>query len=92
MTVGYDPVKGCFVGSWIGTMMTLMWRYEGRLSEDGNSLHLQAKGPDFSGKGTKLYRDTIEFVSNDHRRMRSAMQGEDGQWNEFMVADCQRVK
>lgn len=93
MTVGYDPARGCYVGSWIGSMMTLLWRYEGQLSEDGNSLHLQAEGPDFSGgEGTKLYRDTIEFVSDDHRRLRSAMQGDDGQWNEFMVADYHRVK
>ncbi|MEZ5337772.1 MAG: DUF1579 domain-containing protein [bacterium] len=93
MIVGYDQASGHYVGSWIGSMMNLMWVYRGHMSEDGNSLHLEAEGPDFSGgPGTKLYRDTIEYVSDDHRRLRSAMQGDDGSWNEFMVAEYHRVK
>ena len=92
MTVGYDTARERFVGSWIGSMMNLMWRYEGQLSEDGNSLHLEAEGPDFSGgPEPKTYRDTIEFVSDGHRRLRSAMKGDDGNWNEFMVVDYRRV-
>jgi hypothetical protein len=93
MTVGYDPQRSCFVGNWIGSMMTLMWVYEGQLSEDGNTLHLQAEGPDMSGgTGKKQYRDSIEYVNDNHRRLRSAMQGDDGSWNEFMVVDYHRVK
>ncbi|MCB1219521.1 MAG: DUF1579 domain-containing protein [Planctomycetales bacterium] len=93
MTVGYDPARGKFVGSWIGTMMLLHWVYEGQLSEDGNSLHLVAEGPDFSGgNSTRMYRDTIEYVSDDFRRLRSAMQAEDGSWQEFNVAEYHRVK
>ena len=93
MTVGYDQEQACFVGSWVGSMMSLFWIYRGRLSEDGNSLHLEAEGPDFNGgPGKKQYRDTIEYVNDKHRRLRSAMQDEEGQWHEFMVADYHRVK
>jgi hypothetical protein len=45
-----------------------------------------------TGEGTATYRDITEFKSDDHRIFRSAMQGEDGQWKEFMKADYRRVQ
>ena len=35
LTLGYDPAKGGFVGTWIDTMQTTLWVYSGRLEEDG---------------------------------------------------------
>ncbi|MDX9912567.1 MAG: DUF1579 domain-containing protein, partial [Phycisphaerales bacterium] len=35
MTVGFDPRKKRFVGTWIGTPMAYMFVYEGELSADG---------------------------------------------------------
>src|SRR5687768_10904266 len=31
MTLGYDPKKNRYVGTWIGSMMTHMWIYDGSL-------------------------------------------------------------
>ena len=30
ITVGFDPQKGRFVGTWIGSMMTYLWVYDRR--------------------------------------------------------------
>src|SRR5688500_11853017 len=34
MTLGYDPAKGKFVGTFIGSMMTHLWVYSGALDAD----------------------------------------------------------
>src|SRR5688500_2687859 len=38
MTVGFDAQKGRFVGTFIGSMMTMLWVYEGGLDEAGKVL------------------------------------------------------
>src|SRR5689334_9041385 len=35
MTLGYDPEKQRFVGTFIGSMMTHLWVYEGSLDPEG---------------------------------------------------------
>ena len=51
ITVGFDPAKGNFVGTWVGSMMTNLWVYKGWLEEDGKTLTLEAEGPAFDGSG-----------------------------------------
>ena len=92
ITLGYDPGRGRFVGTWIGSMMTWMWVYDGELDDAGKVLTLESEGPDMSGGGgTARYRDVIEWVSDDHRLLRSQVLQDDGQWHEFMQADYRRV-
>lgn len=31
MTLGYDPQKQRFVGTWLGSMMTYLWLYDGEM-------------------------------------------------------------
>ena len=89
MTLGYDPAKKRFVGTFIGSMMTNMWLYEGELV--GNVLTLDSEGPSFSGDGkTAKFQDIIEVKSNDHRVLSSRMLGDDGQWHGFMTANYRR--
>ncbi len=84
MTLGYDPEKGMYVGTWIGTMMGMLWIYEGDLSEDGNVLSLHATGPDFEVEGqTAEYREQIIFRNDDHRLFTSATKQPDGTWKTF---------
>ena len=46
MTLGYDPVKKRYVGTWVGSMMTHMWLYEGELDSSRMVLTLNSEGPD----------------------------------------------
>jgi hypothetical protein len=90
MTLGYDPKAGRFVGTFIASMMTHLWIYSGSLDESGKVLALDAEGPSFTGEGTAKYRDSIEFLDDDHRVLTSHALGEDGRWHLFMTAHYRR--
>jgi hypothetical protein len=93
MTLGYDPAKGKYVGTFVGSMMTHMWLYEGGLDESGKVLTLDTVGPSFAGDGTMAkYKDVIEFKSDDHRVLTSQVLGDDGKWTRFMTANYRRKK
>lgn len=91
LTLGYDPRIGRFVGTFIASMMTHLWPYNGSLDPSGKVLTLDSEGPGFSGEGQLVrYQDIIEFESDDCRTLRSRMLGEDGQWHWFMKAVYRR--
>jgi hypothetical protein len=94
MTLGYDPAQGCFVGTWIGSMMNHLWFYRrGMLDAQQRVLTLEADGPRFDGKpGTAQYRDVIEVVDDDERLLHGNVLGDDGQWTRFMTARYRRVR
>jgi hypothetical protein len=92
MTLGFDPKAKRFVGTFIASMMTHLWTYSGSLDESGKVLALDADGPSFNGEGTAKYRDSIEFIDDDHRVLTSHALGEDGQWHQFMTARYRRKK
>ena len=93
MTLGYDPQKKRFIGTFIGSMMTHMWVYEGELDETEQVLTLNTVGPDFSNPGKMgNYKDVIDFKSDDDRVLSSHFQGEDGTWHGFMTANYRRKK
>jgi hypothetical protein len=92
MTLGYSPVTGRFVGTWIGSMGTHMWVYDGELDAAKKVLTLNCEGPSMSGDGSVApYRDVIEIVDGDHRILR-AYTNENGEWRHFMTTHYQRVK
>lgn len=91
ITLGYDPAKGRFVGTFIGSMMTNLWVYDGQL--EGNVLTLNAEGPSFTDPNkTARYQDIIEVLSADHHTLSSQVQGDDGRWLRFMTAHYRRQK
>jgi hypothetical protein len=91
MTLGYDPAKHCYVGTWIGSMMSHLWVYEGTLDADARVLTLSAEGPSMTSEGKiAKYKDVIEFKSDDHRVLTSHAQGDDGQWRQFMTMHYRR--
>jgi hypothetical protein len=91
MTLGYDPQKQRYVGTWIGSMMTYLWVYDGQLDAAQHVLTLNAAGPamDDEGKMAK-YKDVIELKSDDHRVLTSHVLGEDGKWRQFMTTHYRR--
>ena len=93
MTLGYDPQRKRFVGTFIGSMMTHLWIYDGALDAAGKVLTLDAEGPSFTGDGKMVkYQDIIEFKSDDYRTLSSQTLGDDGQWQMFMTAHYRRKK
>lgn len=91
MTVGFDPAAGRFRGGWIGSMMAYHWVYDGALSPDGRTLHLESEGPAMDGsEAMQRYRDSIELIGDDERVQRSAVQGDDGQWTDFNITRYRR--
>ncbi|GAB4382238.1 MAG: DUF1579 domain-containing protein [Elainellaceae cyanobacterium] len=91
MTLGYDPQKQRYVGTWIGSMMTYLWIYDGELDASETALTLNSDGPAMTGE-EKLgkYKDVIEFKSDDHRVLTSHMLSDDGHWQRFMTAHYRR--
>ena len=84
---------GDVVGSWIGSMMTHSWVYDGEIDAGGNVLTLYADGPSFTDPATTAkYRDMIEFKSDDHRVLTASVLGDDGKWTTFMTAHYRRKK
>ena len=92
MTLGYDPQTKRFVGTFIVSVGTHLWVYNGSLDAAEKVLTLDAEGPKFTGEGMAKYQDIIEFVSDDHRTLSSQVLGDDGQWHPFMQAHYRRKK
>jgi hypothetical protein len=91
LTLGYDPEKKKFVGTWLGSMMTFLWTYEGRL--EGNVLTLDTTGPNFDAPGMMArYQERIDLVNSDYRTFTSRQQAPDGSWKELMTMHYRRVK
>jgi len=98
MTLGYDPETERFVGTWIGSMMTHFWIYEGHLDDARRVLTLDCEGPAMTAEGamaeggaTARYQDVLEILAPDHRTLSSQVLGEDGEWNRFMTAHYRRT-
>jgi len=93
MTLGYDPQKGKFVGTWADSMNSHMWKYEGTLDPTGKILTLDTEGPNFMKTGVMTkFKDIIEIKDKDHKVLTSQMQTDDGKWTTFMTATYTRRK
>ena len=93
LTLGYDPAKEKYVGTFISSCGNELWTYEGAVSEDGKTLVLETEGPNMMSPGeTSGYRETIAFKDKDHYTFTSAIEGEDGKFVEFMTAEYERKK
>jgi len=93
MTIGFDPESGRFTGTFVASMMTGLWLYDGTLDEGGRSLRLQSEGPRFDGQpGKALYEDEIEVVGEDERRLNARVRNDDGSWTRFMTTTYRRKR
>ncbi len=94
MTLGYDPATKNYVGTFVCSMDSTLWKYTGSFDATGKKLTLETEGPsplDPSNKKTK-FRETLELKDKDHKKFTSLMQGEDGKWIEIVTMDYQRKK
>lgn len=93
MTLGYDPQQKRFVGTFVASVMTHLWIYNGALDEAGNTLILDCQGPSFTEEGKmSKYQDIIEFIDDNHRVLRSQFAGPNGQWVPFMKSTYTRTE
>ncbi len=92
VTLGYDPLGKRFTGTFIHSMMSYLWHYDGELDGTRRILTLESTGPGMNGVGaTARYRDVIEIVDESQRKFSSYTLREDGKWHEFMSARYTRV-
>jgi hypothetical protein len=92
-TLGYDPQKKRFVGTFIGSMMTNLWVYDGSLDASERVLALDTEGPGMTGDGKMAkYQDIIEIQNAGQRTLTSRVQGDDGTWTQIMKMSYRRTK
>lgn len=65
-TMGYDPDKKKFVGTWVDSMQTYVGLTEGTLSDDGKTMTSWMEGKDPSGNPMKLKMVTKYKSDNEH--------------------------
>jgi len=93
LTLGYDPEKKKFIGTWVDSMTSTMWQYTGTLDEATNTLTLESEGPSPMEPGkTCKFKEVIVIKDKDHKTFTSNIQGEDGKWKEMMTASSTRKK
>ncbi|WP_416408316.1 DUF1579 domain-containing protein [Agrobacterium rosae] len=91
ITLGFDPAKGHYVGSWIGSMMTTLWVYKGWLEPDGETLVLEAQGPKFDGSGEiATYHDVLTLHDDNSRTFSGSVLQPDGSFKQFMSSEFRR--
>ena len=90
LTLGYDPKKGKYVGTWMGSMMDYLWVYEG--TREGNVLTLRTTGPNFGKEGAMAnFREVLEWKGPAERTFTSHMEEADGTWKQIMSMTYRRA-
>jgi len=91
MTLGFDPQKKRFIGTWIDNSGSHLWKYEGSLDATGKILTLESEGPSMTAPSKMAkYRDVTEIKNKDHKILTSSIQDNDGQWTHFMTMHSRR--
>ncbi len=93
MTLGYDPKKKKYAGTWVDSMSSNMLHYEGSVDDSRKTLTLETEGPSFNDPSKiSKYKDVIEVKDKDHKVMTSSIQGDDGKWVTFMTIKFERKR
>jgi hypothetical protein len=93
LTLGYDPAAKKYVGTFLCSADSTLWKYEGTMDEAGKKLTLETVGPSPVDPTKKVkYREVLELVAPDHKVFTSYMEGDDGQWTRFVTIDYRRKK
>lgn len=75
ITVGFDPARNKFVGTWIGSMMSHLGVYRGSLDPYGKTLVLEEEGPRMDGgEGAAIYHDALILHDDNHRTFSGSIQ------------------
>lgn len=92
MTVGFDPGKKKYVGTWVDSNTSALWQYVGTVDASGKVLTLETEGFCPMEQQVCQFKDVIEFKSSDHRVLTSTKLGKDGKWTPVMTLNAHRKK
>jgi hypothetical protein len=90
LTLGYDAQKKKYIGTWIDSIMPILWKYEGTVDPAGKTLTLESEGPGQDGKLVK-FRESLELKDKDHKVFTSATE-QDGKWLVHLTITYTRKK
>ncbi|HVE40309.1 MAG TPA: DUF1579 domain-containing protein [Planctomycetota bacterium] len=90
LTLGFNPEKKKYVGTWVDSLTSRLWTYEGSVDEAGKILTLDTEGPGQDGKPAK-FRESIEVKDKDHKSYSSSVY-QDGKWVTFLTIKYTRKK
>lgn len=93
LTVGYDPQKKKYIGTWIDSMTAYLWTYEGSLDEERQALTLISEGPCPMRPGEmSKFKEVIELKNKNLKVFTSSMQEENGEWTKLVTVRYHRQK
>jgi hypothetical protein len=92
LTLGFDPDKKKYVGTWVDSMTSYLWKYEGAVDSAGKILTLETEGPCMMKPGLAKFREVTEIVDKDHKTFTSSMLGDDGKWITIVKVTSTRKK
>jgi hypothetical protein len=92
MTLGYDPDKQKYTGTWVDSMSSYLWKYQGTLDSSGRKLTLDTEGP-CPQEGGKIikFKEVIELKAPDQKVFTSSRE-KDGKWVQMMKITSRKRK
>lgn len=93
LTLGYSPEKKKYVGTFLSSCDSYMWKYEGEMDASGKKLTLRTEGPlptDLTKTGK--YKEVLELVDKDHKTFTSYLIDDAGKETKFMTMEYVRKK
>jgi len=92
VTLGYDVSFKEYRGARFMSMSSHLWKLTGSLSADGKIMTLDCVGPNMYKDGeTANYRDVLEIVDENHIKLTSFGEDENGVMQQFMTSQNTRV-
>jgi hypothetical protein len=92
ITLGYDPEKQKYVGTWVDSVTGYLWHYTGEVDASANTLTLESKGPCPTRPGLANFKEVIEIKDADNRTVTSSKQEDDSSWTKIMTVTYRRKK
>lgn len=90
-TLGFDPAKGKFIGTWVDSLTSELWHYEGFLNKEWTELTLNSEGicPQ-TGALTKV-RSVLAYKDMNHKIYSSYTVGKNGELTLALRASALRI-
>jgi hypothetical protein len=92
LTLGYDPDKKKYIGTWVDSMASHLWKYEGSVDATGKILTLDTEGPCPMRPGVVKFKEVTELKDKDTRVFTSSIVEADGKLTQMIRVTSTRKK